>query len=150
VSIRFRSQAVKDCAKRNFVGKPLFIWKKSCSSCRKARAFLTDLVPSGTFDERELNASPMTTEELDLLIGQHDYKLFLNTRNELYREQKMKERPPTRAEAVKLMARQPNLIKRPLLVRGQRVVYGFDEDEFKALLAHEARETKKADRKTKD
>ena len=103
---------------------------------------MTDLAPAGSFDERELNASPMTTEELDLLIGQHDYKLFLNTRNELYREQKMKERPPTRAEAVKLMARQPNLIKRPLLVRGQRVVYGFDEDEFKALLA--------ADRKTKD
>ena len=141
-SIRFASRAVKDCAKRKFVGKPLFIWKKTCSNCRKARAFLSDLVPAGTFDERELNSSPMSTEELDLLIGQHDYKLFLNTRNELYREQKMKERPPTRAEAVKLMARQPNLIKRPLLVRGQRVVYGFDEDEFKALLA--------ADRKTKD
>jgi hypothetical protein len=36
-------------------------------------------------DERELGGKPMTTEELDLLIGQHDYKLFLNSRNELYR-----------------------------------------------------------------
>ena len=44
--------------------------------------------------------------------------------------------------ALKLMAAEPNLIKRPLLVRGQRVVYGFDEDAFKTLLA--------ADRKTKD
>jgi arsenate reductase-like glutaredoxin family protein len=87
------------------------------------------------FEERELGAKPMTTEELDLLIGQHDYKLFLNSRNELYRERKMKEHPPTRAEAVKLMSQQPNLIKRPLLVRGQRVVYGFDEDEFKRVMA---------------
>ena len=88
-----------------------------------------------SFDERELGKSPMTTEELDLLIGQHDYKLFLNSRNELYRERKMKERPPTRAEAVKLMAHEPNLIKRPLLVRGQRVVYGFDEDGFRGLMS---------------
>lgn len=115
--------------------KPLFIWKKSCSNCRKARSFLEALPNADPFDERELNSAPMTTEELDLLIGQHDYKLFLNTRNELYRQMNMKERPPTRAEAVKLMAREPNLIKRPLLIRGQRVIYGFDEDEFKALIS---------------
>ncbi|MCA1663594.1 MAG: hypothetical protein LC659_04885 [Myxococcales bacterium] len=90
---------------------------------------------SESFDERELGKAPMTTEELDLLIGQHDYKLFLSSRNELYRARKMKEHPPTRAEAVKLMAHEPNLIKRPLLVRGQKVVYGFDEDGFRALMA---------------
>jgi Spx/MgsR family transcriptional regulator len=117
-----------------FVPKPLFIWKKTCSTCRKAKTFLSELADGESFDERELNTRPMTTEELDLLIGQHDYRLFLNTRNELYREMNMKERPPTRAEAVKLMAREPNLIKRPLLIRGQRVVFGFDESEFKALI----------------
>jgi Spx/MgsR family transcriptional regulator len=118
-----------------FVGKPLFIWKKSCSTCRKARSFLTDLAGTTAFDERELNSKPMSTEELDLLIGQHDYKLFLNSRNELYRTRKMKDHPPTRAEAVKLMAHEVNLIKRPLLVRGQKVVFGFDEDQFRTLLA---------------
>jgi arsenate reductase-like glutaredoxin family protein len=88
-----------------------------------------------SFDERELGGRPMSSEELDLLIGQHDYKLFLNSRNELFRARKMKDHPPTRAEAVKLMAHEPNLIKRPLLVRGQKVVYGFDEDAFVALMA---------------
>ena len=96
---------------------------------------MTEQAGAGSFDERELNAAPMTSEELDLLIGQHDYKLFLNSRNELYRARKMKEHPPTRAEAVKLMAHEANLIKRPLLVRGQKVVYGFDEDGFRALMA---------------
>ena len=89
----------------------------------------------GSFDERELGARPMTTEELDLLIGQHDYTLFLNSRNEHYRSRGMKERPPTRAEAVKLMAAEANLIKRPLLVRGSKVVYGFDEEAFRKLVA---------------
>jgi arsenate reductase-like glutaredoxin family protein len=96
---------------------------------------LLETAAKGDFDERELGGRPMTTEELDLLIGQHDYKLFLNSRNELYRTRKMKDHPPTRAEAVKLMAHEPNLIKRPLLVRGQKVVYGFDEDGFRALMA---------------
>jgi arsenate reductase-like glutaredoxin family protein len=95
---------------------------------------LLETTGKDAFEERELGAKPMTTEELDLLIGQHDYKLFLNSRNELYRERKMKDHPPTRAEAVKLMAKEPNLIKRPLLVRGQRVVYGFDEGEFKKVM----------------
>jgi len=89
----------------------------------------------GAFEERELGKAPMTTEELDLLIGQHDYKLFLNARNELYRARKMKEHPPTRAEAVKLMAAETNLIKRPLLVRGHSVVFGFDEEGFGSLMA---------------
>jgi arsenate reductase-like glutaredoxin family protein len=88
----------------------------------------------GTFEEREINSRPMSAEELDLLIGQRDYKLFLNSRNELYRANKMKDQPPSRAEAVKLMAREQNLIKRPLLIRGQRVVYGFDEDGFRNLV----------------
>ena len=132
-SIRFASRAVKDCAKRNFVGKPLFIWKKTCSNCRKARAFLTELVPAGTFDERELNSSPMSTEELDLLIGQHDYKLFLNTRNELYRQKNMKQNPPTRAEAIRMMVGEPNLIRRPVIAAGGRVVLGFDQEKIDRL-----------------
>lgn len=72
----------------------------------------------------------LTVEELDRLIGARDYKLFLNTRNELYRERKMKENPPPRAEALQLMAANPNLIKRPLLVDGERIVFGFDAESF--------------------
>jgi len=73
-------------------------------------------------------------EELDRLIGTRDYKLFLNSRNELYRERNMKENPPPRAEALKLMAENPNLIKRPLLVKGGRIVVGFDAAEMEKLL----------------
>jgi arsenate reductase (glutaredoxin) len=52
--------------------------------------------------------------------------VFLNTRNELYRERKMKESPPSRAEAIALMAKHPNLIKRPILVKGKQILLGFD------------------------
>ena len=71
----------------------------------------------------------LTVEELDKLIGKRDYKLFLNSRNELYRERRMKENPPSRDEALRLMAENPNLIKRPILVQGNRIALGFDEIE---------------------
>ena len=65
-------------------------------------------------------------EELDHLIGKRDYKGFLNSRNELYRERDMKNAPPSRAEALELMSQNPNLIKRPILVDGARIVLGSD------------------------
>ena len=68
------------------------------------------------------------------LIGDRDYKMFLNTRNELYREKNMKESPPSRAEAIALMAKNPNLIKRPILVKGKQILLGFNPDEMRKML----------------
>jgi arsenate reductase-like glutaredoxin family protein len=63
--------------------------------------------------------------ELDRLIGTRDYREFLNTRNDLYRERGMKEKPPSRAEALKLMSEHPNLIRRPILVDGEKITLGW-------------------------
>ena len=76
----------------------------------------------------------LTVEELDRLIGERDYRLFLNSRNELYRELKMKENPPPRAEAIRLMAKNPNLIRRPILVKGKQILLGFNPDEMRKAL----------------
>jgi arsenate reductase-like glutaredoxin family protein len=84
---------------------------------------------------RDLDKQRLTVNELDALIGDRDYKLFLNTRNEMYRERKMAERPPSRAEALKLMAANPNLIRRPVVIRGGRIVLGYDELALKKLMA---------------
>ena len=85
------------------------------------------------FDSRDLDKQPLSESELDKLIGVRDYKLFLNTRNDLYRERKMAEKPPTRPEAIKLMSKTPNLIRRPLLVRGSQIIIGFDEAAYRIL-----------------
>lgn len=86
-----------------------------------------------TFHSRDLEKQRLTEAELDGLIGQRDHKEFLNTRNELYRKRNMKEHPPSRVEAIKLMAREPNLIRRPLLIRGSQIIFGFDETAYRKL-----------------
>ncbi len=85
------------------------------------------------FESRDLDKQRLSEKELEELIGTRDYQKFLNTRNELYRKHNMKLHPPTRAEAIRLMAREPNLIRRPLLVRGSQIVFGFAEDVYKKL-----------------
>lgn len=82
---------------------------------------------------RDLAEDRLTVAELDKLIGERDYRLFLNTRNELYRERNMKEDPPSRADALKMMAAEPNLIRRPVVISGKRIVLGYDEEALKKL-----------------
>ena len=85
-------------------------------------------------ESRDLDKERLTEAELDELIGSRDYQAFLNARNELYRTRKMKDQPPSRAEAIKLMAKEPNLIRRPVVLRGSQIVVGFDEEAFRRLV----------------
>jgi arsenate reductase len=85
-------------------------------------------------ESRDLDKTPLSVEEIEALIGDRDYKLFLNTRNELYRDKKMAEKPPSRREAIALMSKNPNLIKRPILLRGGQLLLGFDEAAYRKFL----------------
>jgi arsenate reductase-like glutaredoxin family protein len=38
--------------------------------------------------------------------------------------------PRSKKEAIDLMMEQPNLIRRPILIRGSKVVFGFDKDKY--------------------
>ena len=105
--------------------KVQFLHKPNCTTCRKARKFLEKRGYQLYF--RDLAKERLSSSELEKLIGNRDHTDFLNTRNETYREENMKEDPPSRKEAIKWMSREPNLIRRPVVVAGGRVVLGFDE-----------------------
>jgi arsenate reductase-like glutaredoxin family protein len=38
--------------------------------------------------------------------------------------------PASKKEAIDLMVENPNLIRRPILVRGSKVTFGFDKDAY--------------------
>jgi Spx/MgsR family transcriptional regulator len=111
--------------------KRIFYQKPSCTTCRKAKALLQELKID--FTSRDLDTDKLSESDLDQLIGARDYKGFLNTRNELYRTRNMSEHPPLRRDALKLMAKEPNLIRRPLLVSGSQIIIGFDETAYRKL-----------------
>lgn len=92
------------------------------------------LAHGAELESRDLDKNRLSEAELDELVGKRDYKQFLNQRNELYRTKNMKENPPSRAEAIKLMAKTPNLIRRPVVIGGDQIVLGYDEEALKKLL----------------
>ena len=86
------------------------------------------------FAEREYGKNPFTEKELRDIIGDEPIERFLNTRTPLYREKNMKQTPPSKDEAIKLMLKDSNLLKRPVIIKGKKKLTGFNEAEFKELL----------------
>jgi len=86
------------------------------------------------FEEREYGKHPFTEKELKEIIGEDPIEPFLNTRTPLYRERNMKQKPPSKDEAIKLILKDPNLLKRPVIIKGKKKLTGFNEVEVKQLL----------------
>jgi len=86
------------------------------------------------FEEREYGKNPLTEKELREIIGDSPIEPFLSTRTPLYKEKNMKLKPPSKDEAIKLMLKDPNLLKRPVFIKGKKKLTGFNETEVKELL----------------
>ena len=110
-----------------------FFHKATCSTCRRARHLLEGA--GANLELRDLGKQRLSAKEIDALIGDRDYRKFLNPRNEVYRRRKMGKNPPTRAEALRLMAAEPNLIRRPVVVCGSEIIAGFDEEALRRAAA---------------
>ena len=39
--------------------------------------------------------------------------------------------PASKKEAIDLMMEQPNLIRRPIFIKGSKVVFGFDKEQYR-------------------
>jgi Spx/MgsR family transcriptional regulator len=103
-----------------------FLNKSTCATCRKARRFMEKR--GYHLHYRDLVEDRLSPSELEKLIGKHDHEDFLNPRSDVFRKKKMKDNPPSRREAIGLMAKNPDLIRRPVIVAGGRVVIGYDEN----------------------
>lgn len=86
-------------------------------------------------DERDYAKAPLSAAELKVLFAGRDPQDFLNPKSPAFKTLALKGRKLTAAEALALMAKEPNLIKRPLIVAGVEIVAGFDRERLRALLS---------------
>lgn len=111
-----------------------FYGKKSCITCKKAAAFLTG--QNVRFEELPIETQPPSKAILEQLVDEANIKASLNTRSAIYKEKNLGKSLPDKQAIIALMLKDPNLIKRPVLINDQGALYqGFDEASLKQFLA---------------
>jgi len=113
----------------------LFIQYPPCSTCKKAKLWLdAQGIP---YTDRHIKEAPPTYEELALWHARSGLPLkrFFNTSGLAYKALNLKDKLPTltQEEQLRLLASDPMLVKRPLLITAKGVHPGFHEETWTAL-----------------
>jgi arsenate reductase (glutaredoxin) len=108
-----------------------FLYKSTCTTCRDARAFLRNL--GVELDERDYAKTPFSAEELRAIFKDRDPRDYLNPRSPAYKAMGLAGKSLTREDAISLMLRDSNLLKRPLVIAGNVIITGFDRDRLASL-----------------
>ena len=81
-------------------------------------------------EQIDINKTPPSREFLERHIDEADYLDFVSTRSPVFKERPL---PGSKQEAIDLMMDNPNLIKRPILIHGSKVTFGFDKKVYDEL-----------------
>jgi arsenate reductase-like glutaredoxin family protein len=79
-------------------------------------------------EERDINRNPPDRAFLEKHIDKDRFLEFVSTRSPVFKTRPL---PTSKKEAIDLMMEQPNLIKRPILIRGSKVTFGFNKSDYK-------------------
>ncbi|GCF94034.1 regulatory protein Spx [Enterococcus florum] len=112
----------------------------SCTSCRKARAWLQDHeIP---FLERNVFSEPLTIEELkDILQMTEDgTEEIISTRSKVFQKLNMDLDELPLKDLLTLVRDNPGLLRRPIMIDEKRLQVGFNEDEIRRFLPRDVRQ----------
>ncbi len=109
-----------------------FFFKSTCTSCRDARAVLRErdvAVEEVNYAKGGLDAT--VVEEIVEAAG--SVAKVLNNRHAIAKAEGWADKPPTARAFALAVADEPNLLRRPILIAGKRVIVGFDRDAYEKL-----------------
>jgi arsenate reductase (glutaredoxin) len=78
-------------------------------------------------EERDINRTPPDRAFLEKHISNDNFLDFVSRRSPVFKQRPL---PKSKKEAIDLMMQQPNLIRRPILIRGSNATFGFDKAEY--------------------
>ncbi len=114
----------------------LFICYPKCTSCKKAQKWLDD--KGIEYELRDIKEENPTYDELKkwYIKSGLPLKRFFNTSGLLYKSMELKDKLPemTEEEQLKLLATDGMLVKRPIIINGDKVLTGFKESEWEELI----------------
>ena len=114
----------------------LFVQYPPCSTCQKAKKWLD--AKGVSYTDRHIKEQNPSYEELKEWHEKSGLPLkkFFNTSGLLYKSMNLKEKLPamTEEEQLRLLASDGMLVKRPILVKGDKVLTGFKEADWEKML----------------
>jgi arsenate reductase-like glutaredoxin family protein len=85
-------------------------------------------------DERDYAKVPFSASELKELFAGRDPRDYLNPRSPAFKAMDLAGKSLTPDQALALMAKEPNLIKRPITIAGKQMLAGFDREKLREAL----------------
>lgn len=114
---------------------PIAICYPKCGTCQKAEKWLKANDIEYTY--RPIKEENPTADELKMWLHNSGLPIakFFNTSGLLYKEQNMKDKVKvlSEPELIDILASNGMMVKRPILLAGDKVLVGFKEEEWQQL-----------------
>ncbi|HEX3704202.1 MAG TPA: ArsC/Spx/MgsR family protein [Vicinamibacterales bacterium] len=81
-------------------------------------------------NEIDINKEPPSRAFLEKHIDAEHFLDFVSTRSPVFKERPL---PRSKKEAIDMMMENANLIRRPIVIKGSSVIFGFDKDAYGEL-----------------
>lgn len=111
----------------------------SCTSCRKARAWLKKHdIP---FKERNIFSEPWTKEDIVniLRLTENGTEEIISTRSKAFQELHVNLDDLSIDQLLDLVEKNPSLLRRPIIMDDRRLQVGYNDDEIRRFLPRKVR-----------
>ncbi len=111
----------------------------SCTSCRKARAWLTE--NELPFEERNMFSDPLNSEELIQILSltKNGTEDIISTRSKVYQKLAIDLDELKLEELLSLIETYPNLLKRPIIIDQNKLQVGYNEEDIRKFVPRNLR-----------
>ena len=100
------------------------------STCKKALKFLEG--NKIEYNYFEIGDNPPSYEDIKEIVTKVDINKLFNVRGKVYKDLNLKEKIDilSKEEKIELLSSNGMLVKRPLLIDNNKVIIGFNEEEY--------------------
>lgn len=111
----------------------------SCTSCRKAKAWLEE--HNISYTERNIFSEPLTLNEIKeiLRMTEDGTEEIISTRSKVFQKLKVDFDQLPMKDLFDLIQENPGLLRRPIIIDDKRLQVGYNEDEIRRFLPRSVR-----------
>lgn len=105
---------------------------KNCDKIRKTKKWLSD--NDIEYEFFDLKKEPLTREELKEFVYRVGLETLVNKRGMTWRKLGLKDSKISENDLFEILLEKQTMIKRPVLISGEAILVGYDEDAFEKFV----------------